>query len=82
MDPEKFAEIKRSVHDSGQLVALTVRPSPKHDGRWEIICGHRRVDALRQLLDASADQHDVLAVTEEIPLKDCAPRAASVATHY
>jgi hypothetical protein len=39
-----------SLVRQGQLFAIDVRPSPEAEGRFEIVCGFRRVAALRLLM--------------------------------
>jgi ParB/RepB/Spo0J family partition protein len=58
IDPNPFAsrlklsvsaELATSLSTYGQLTAVRLRQSPKDNGRFEVVFGHRRVEAARQL---------------------------------
>ncbi|OWY09336.1 MULTISPECIES: plasmid partitioning protein RepB [Thioclava] len=48
-DPEGIAQLMESLREYGQQVPVMLRHSPSHEGRYEIVYGRRRVQALRQL---------------------------------
>lgn len=48
-DPEGIAQLMESLREYGQQVPVMLRHSPIHEGRYEIVYGRRRVQALRQL---------------------------------
>ncbi|WP_424984250.1 plasmid partitioning protein RepB [Maritalea sp. S77] len=48
-DAAAFAQFKQSLSDEGQQVPITVRPHPEHADRHQIVYGHRRWRALKEL---------------------------------
>jgi plasmid partitioning protein RepB len=48
-DPEGLAELVESLREYGQQVPVMLRHSPNEEGRYEIVYGRRRVEALRKL---------------------------------
>lgn len=48
-DPAGFEEFKRSIEIEGQKVPVQVRKHPSSDGRYQIVYGHRRWLAAKQL---------------------------------
>lgn len=44
-----FEEFKKSIAEDGQRVPVQVRPHPDSVGRYQVIYGHRRVRAAREL---------------------------------
>ena len=61
MSKTNFAKLVRNIERTGLYEPLVVRPDPKKKGRFQILNGHRRFDALKQLGFESA-----LAVVWEI----------------
>src|SRR5215831_6942811 len=54
-DEAKDAELRKSIAAHGQLQPILVRRTGAH---WQIICGHGRVEALRQLRDEASNEAD------------------------
>src|SRR5215471_13084422 len=54
-DEAKAAELRKSIAAQGQLQPILVR---RTGARWQIICGHGRVEALRQLRDTASNEAD------------------------
>lgn len=48
-DLKALEQLKTSLATYGQQVPVLVRPHPTHPGRYEIVYGRRRLEALRQL---------------------------------
>lgn len=48
-DSEQFQDLLRAMQERGQDSPILVRPHPQTDGRYQIVFGHRRVRAARQL---------------------------------
>ncbi|WP_438755079.1 plasmid partitioning protein RepB [Pararhizobium sp. O133] len=48
-DSEQFQDLLRAMQERGQDSPVLVRPHPQTDGRYQIVFGHRRVRAARQL---------------------------------
>ena len=46
-EDESFLELKKSIENNGLLVPVILRK--KEDGRYEMISGHRRLEAMKQL---------------------------------
>jgi ParB family transcriptional regulator, chromosome partitioning protein len=46
---KSISKLARSMSQSGQLVAIKVRSSPKYRGMYELVYGHRRVQAAKDL---------------------------------
>jgi ParB/RepB/Spo0J family partition protein len=51
----KFATLVRHIERSGQYEPLVVRRHPQHSGRYQILNGHHRLRALKQLGHTRAD---------------------------
>lgn len=49
VDLRALNQLKDSIQTYGQQVPVLVRPHPKRPGRYEIVYGRRRLEALRQL---------------------------------
>lgn len=56
MDPAELETLKASIRTQGLIQPIAVRP--KADGRYVIVAGHRRVEAFRQLLEASGTEEE------------------------
>jgi ParB family chromosome partitioning protein len=48
-DPLPFEQFKTSIAEDGQKVPIQVRPHPTTAGRYQVIYGHRRLRAAREL---------------------------------
>jgi ParB family transcriptional regulator, chromosome partitioning protein len=48
-DPLVFEEFKRSMSEEGQKVPIQVRPHPSMPGRYQVVYGHRRLRAAKEL---------------------------------
>lgn len=48
-DDEEFVALVEAIRVRGQDSPVLVRPHPKIDGRYQVVFGHRRVKAARQL---------------------------------
>jgi ParB family chromosome partitioning protein len=48
-DPDKQAKLVESIREHGILQPLIVRPSPKNNGRYELVIGERRYRGGREL---------------------------------
>lgn len=48
-DHDRFATFVKSVAEHGQQVPIRVRPHPEKAGRFQVVYGHRRLAAARQL---------------------------------
>ncbi len=48
-DAEGIAALAESIRQYGQQVPVMLRQSPNHEGRYDVICGRRRVAALKLL---------------------------------
>lgn len=48
-DTEQFKDLFEAIKERGQDSPVLVRPHPKHDGRFQIVFGHRRVRVAREL---------------------------------
>ncbi len=48
-DHERFAAFVKSVADHGQQVPIRVRPHPEKAGRYQVVYGHRRLAAAKEL---------------------------------
>ncbi|MCY2930605.1 MAG: ParB/RepB/Spo0J family partition protein [Planctomycetota bacterium] len=49
MDADTLAKLKRHIERFGRYEPLTVRPHPIHPGKFEIVNGHHRYQALQAL---------------------------------
>ena len=49
MDDEGFADLVAAIRDHGQDTPILVRPHPSAAGRYQIVFGHRRARAAREL---------------------------------
>ena len=49
MNGEKFRKLVRNIERSGLYEPIIVRPHPKNEGKFQIINGHHRVQALEKL---------------------------------
>lgn len=45
----EFESLKRTIDEEGQKVAIQVRSHPKEQGRYQVVYGHRRLRAAREL---------------------------------
>lgn len=72
---EELSDLTASISANGLLQPLVVRPSPKQEGRWELIAGERRFRAVSTLgwteapvivRDASDETLLVLALVENL----------------
>ena len=48
-DETNYEALKHSLRTAGQKVPVVVRPHPEAPGRYQIVYGHRRVHAMREL---------------------------------
>ncbi len=48
-DQDEVQSLAESIRTAGQQVPVLLRPSPKHDGKFEVIYGRRRILACKQL---------------------------------
>ncbi|OCP08401.1 MULTISPECIES: plasmid partitioning protein RepB [unclassified Ensifer] len=48
-DREQFEALKQAIAERGQDTPILVRPHPTADGRYQIVFGHRRARAAREL---------------------------------
>ena len=48
-DPQPFEDFKKSMAEEGQKVPVQVRPHPTVPGRFQVIYGHRRLRAAKEL---------------------------------
>ncbi|WP_258163576.1 plasmid partitioning protein RepB [Rhizobium sp. TH2] len=48
-DPQPFKDFKQSIADEGQKVPIQVRPHPSVPKRYQVIYGHRRLQAVTEL---------------------------------
>lgn len=48
-DAEDFEALKRAIQTNGQSTPIMVRPHPDAEGRYQIIFGHRRTRAAKEL---------------------------------
>lgn len=48
-DQSDFEAFKQSIEQEGQKVPIQVRKHPTKDGRYQVVYGHRRCEAARQL---------------------------------
>lgn len=48
-DPENIEELAASIKSQGQLEAIGVRPHPSKHGFYQVIYGHRRLQAMKNL---------------------------------
>ncbi len=48
-DHDRFATFVKSVAEHGQQVPIRVRPHPEKAGRYQVVYGHRRLAAAKQL---------------------------------
>ena len=48
-DPHPYEEFRKSMAEEGQKVPIQVRPHPAATGRYQVIYGHRRLRAARDL---------------------------------
>lgn len=55
MSKSTFAKLVRNIERTGRYEPLVVRPCPKKDGYFQIISGHHRCKALRELGYETAD---------------------------
>lgn len=55
MSKDKFAKLVRHIDTSGQYEPVVVRRHPLHRGAWQILNGHHRVRALKQIKRTHAD---------------------------
>jgi ParB-like chromosome segregation protein Spo0J len=55
MSKQNFAKLKRHIKQTGNYEPLIVRRHPEIENAFEIINGHHRADALRQLGETFAD---------------------------
>lgn len=79
VDPEKIAELSRSILELGQLQPILLRPS---NGRFEIIAGHRRflacqshnAQTIRAVVLEQDDETCIIArATENLAREDLTP---------
>jgi ParB/RepB/Spo0J family partition protein len=59
MDEGALAELMASIRDHGLLQPITVR---KVGARYQVIAGHRRLEAFRRLLADAEHQDEATAV--------------------
>jgi ParB/RepB/Spo0J family partition protein len=55
MSKEKFAKLVRHIKATGHYEPVVVRRHPHHSGDWQILNGHHRVRALKQIQRSHAD---------------------------
>ena len=55
MSKPKFAKLVRHIKHTGHYEPVVVRRHPHHSGGWQILNGHHRVRALKQLNRTRAD---------------------------
>jgi ParB family chromosome partitioning protein len=48
-DEEQFLALKAAIAERGQDSPVLLRPHPERDGRYQVVFGHRRVRAAREL---------------------------------
>jgi ParB family chromosome partitioning protein len=48
-DPQPFEDFKKSLLEEGQKVPIQVRPHPSVVGRFQVVYGHRRLRAAKEL---------------------------------
>lgn len=48
-DEEQFASLKAAIAERGQDSPVLLRPHPEREGRFQVVFGHRRVRAAREL---------------------------------
>ncbi|MTH95038.1 plasmid partitioning protein RepB [Roseibium sp. RKSG952] len=62
--------LKLSMRDEGQKIPILVRPHPTEKGRYQLSYGHRRVIAIRELMEES-DKPEIVKVKAYVrPLTD------------
>lgn len=71
MDDAAVAALAASIEQEGILQNLTVRPSPRHKGEYEIIAGATRYEAFGRLVEHGRRQRsDTLPVRVKDPCSD------------
>lgn len=55
MSKDTFAKLVRHIDRTGQYEPVVVRRHPHHSGAWQILNGHHRVRALKQIQRTHAD---------------------------
>ena len=86
MDDDRLNELVASVADCGVLVPIVVRVV---DGMFEVVCGHRRVEACRRLgltdvqavihEDLDDEQAQLVALVENVQREDLTPMDEAIA---
>ena len=64
MDEDALEELVASIRANGQLEAVPVRVHPTNPGRFELIAGHRRCEAVRRLRDRAESDEDRLRFSQ------------------
>ena len=54
MNPQKMQQLVDSINENGQLQTARVRQHPQRSGRYQLVFGHRRREAIRQGANAGA----------------------------
>jgi ParB-like chromosome segregation protein Spo0J len=49
MSPALFKKLVRHIKNTGRYEPITVRPHPKQQGKFQLVNGHNRLNALKEL---------------------------------
>ena len=47
MDPAQIARLSHSINELGFFQGVSARPHPKVPGKYELACGHHRIEAAK-----------------------------------